>query len=84
MAPTPPDCRRLQALIERDLDGELTPEQADFVRDHLAACGSCRDRRDFQRRMRAALEGALRAEPLPAELGARLMGRLDELERAGE
>jgi anti-sigma factor (TIGR02949 family) len=83
IAATPPECRRLQALVDRDLDRELTPDQAAFVRTHLGDCAACRDRHDFQRRIRAAIDAALRAEAVPPALTARLMRRLDELEAAG-
>ena len=34
----PQECRRFAALIDRDLDGELTPAQRAFAEAHLAEC----------------------------------------------
>jgi anti-sigma factor RsiW len=79
-----PDCRRLAALIERDLDGELTPEQRGFTEAHLAACPGCRARRGFQAELRARLDAALSAEDPPRGLGDRMLEVLEREERALE
>lgn len=80
MSATPPECRRLEALLERDLDGELTAEQEAFVRTHAAACAACRGRRDFQRRLRTAVDDALAAQELPPGLANRVLAALERVE----
>gem|GEM_PF-7115763 len=69
--------------MERELDGELTPEQAAFVRTHLAACAGCRDRRTFQAQVRAAVNAALAADAVPPGLAARLAAALEREEALG-
>lgn len=78
----PPDCRRLEALVDREIDGELTPEQRAFVDGHLAACASCRDRREFQRRLRRAVDSALAGARPPDGMVARILAALDAEEGA--
>jgi len=79
-----PDCRRLAALIERDLDGELTPEQRRFTEAHLSSCPACRARRGFQADLRAHLDAALSAGDLPLGLTDRVLDLLEREERAME
>lgn len=82
MSVQPPDCRRLEALVDRELDGELTPEQRAFVDGHLAACAACRDRRAFQRRLRRAVDAALAGDRPPDGMVARILSALDAEEAA--
>lgn len=79
----PPDCRRLEALLERELDRELTPAQDEFVRTHVAACPGCRERRAFQARLRAAVDRSLARDEVPPVFVSRLMALLDAQEERG-
>ena len=35
-------CRRAQRWVSTALDGELSPERAEWLQDHLASCARCR------------------------------------------
>lgn len=80
----PQDCRRLAALIDRDLDGELTPAQRAFADAHLSGCPACRARRAFQADLRSRLDAALATDAPPPELLARMARLLEEEERRAE
>ncbi len=80
MSPDPHSCRRLEALLDRELDGELTSEQRDFMVSHLASCPACRERRSFHAGVRTAIDTALRDESMPGGMAARMLHRLDELQ----
>lgn len=81
----PQECRRFAALIDRDLDGELTPAQRAFADAHLAECPACRARRTFQADLRRRLDVALEVDAMPpVELLDRMARLLEEEElRAG-
>lgn len=82
--PAAQDCRRFSALIDRDLDGELTAPQRAFADAHLAACPACRARRAFQEDLRRSVDAALGADAPPPELIARMARLLEEEERRAE
>jgi anti-sigma factor RsiW len=52
-------------LVERHLDGELSPEHARFVTDHLAQCAACGGRFRFQSELRQSVTAALVEDPPP-------------------
>lgn len=79
-SPDTPECRRVQALLDRELDGELTAEQDAFMRGHLALCAACRERRAFHSTMRGLIDTALRDESMPQGMAGRLLTRLDEIQ----
>lgn len=83
-APGPQDCRRLAALIDRDLDGELTAAQRAFADAHLAGCPACRARRAFQADLRGRLDAALAEDAPPPALLERMARLLEEEERRAE
>ncbi|MCB0881243.1 MAG: zf-HC2 domain-containing protein [Thermoleophilia bacterium] len=84
MPPQSAECRRLDALLDRELDGELSREQSEFMRAHLAACGSCRERRAFHSTVRGVIDHALRDEAMPQGMASRMLRRLDEIQDAEE
>ncbi|MHC4860674.1 MAG: anti-sigma factor family protein, partial [Planctomycetota bacterium] len=52
-------CQDYRALIPRYVDGELPPEQARLLKDHLPACDSCRGTVRLLRMEDRAIRGAL-------------------------
>jgi RNA polymerase sigma factor (sigma-70 family) len=82
-------CRLIEPLVSAAADGELEPEAAETVRNHLAVCGRCRVTLREYRRIPAAVAAAgplalSVADPLASESGqpgliARLLDRVDEL-----
>jgi len=63
--------RRLWAFI----DGELDPESADQVHEHLEMCGRCYPRYDFQSAYFRLME-RVGTQPLPDELRSRIFASL--------
>lgn len=66
-----PDCRRVQALMDAWLDGELPVDQAHRVAAHLADCDRCGVEAAKARRVKeslAALAPELRPPADPAAL----------------
>ena len=68
-------CRELRPLLSAFCDGEVSPHQADLLREHLRACGGCRATlRAYRRAPRLA------AALLPPAAASRsLLGRLHDL-----
>jgi hypothetical protein len=68
-------CERLREILPEHAEGLLGPGDADFARDHLAACADCRAVKDELARGFAAMD-LWREEPLPAGAFERLQARL--------
>jgi anti-sigma factor (TIGR02949 family) len=64
-------CDQVIARLWEYIDGELTPDSADRVREHLEICSRCFPQYDFQRAYKEfALRGA--AQPVPPQLRRRV------------
>ena len=77
----PPACSDVAAVLHNYLDGELGPEDAEYVRDHLVHCERC----DIEANTVTRVIGAIRRQrpdlaPEPLE---RLTGFVDELTESG-
>lgn len=48
-------CQEVIAQLWEYIDGELTPERAERIREHLEMCERCYPQYDFQRTFRAFL-----------------------------
>jgi anti-sigma factor (TIGR02949 family) len=59
MPPRPDDCAAVLPLLEVYLDGELSPSEAEGVREHVARCSDCAADLDLAR----AIQDGLRALP---------------------
>ena len=64
----PIDCRHVLKQIELYLDGELDVSLHAEVHEHLGTCGSCGDRSEFQRGLKALLRAKCGCDEVPAEL----------------
>lgn len=70
-------CRDAVDLLDDYVDGELPPESAEALEQHLRGCKSCEAFIKTYRATRGAL-GALRAEMMPEELRLRLQSFLHQ------
>ncbi|MEO7966067.1 MAG: zf-HC2 domain-containing protein [Gemmatimonadaceae bacterium] len=70
------DCGKALQKMFDFLDGELSPERMQSVRDHLEGCGPCLDHADFERRFLAALQATREDRTCPAEVRAKVMASL--------
>jgi anti-sigma factor (TIGR02949 family) len=55
-------CEEVLAEIEHYLHGELDPDQASVLADHLVTCFPCFDRAEFQRSLRDIVRNKCRSE----------------------
>ena len=75
--PTSLRCRQVHRVIDAFLDGELGPEHAELVADHLEDCEACGVEAETIEQVRDAVSRLREAED-PEALG-RLRGYLDQL-----
>ena len=73
------DCARALAELEEYLDGELPERELDTIREHLADCYPCADRKTFEEQLRALIRDRC-AESAPPTLVDAIRSRLDEAE----
>jgi copper chaperone CopZ len=75
-------CAHMGPLLDRFADGESGAEESLRVREHTAACASCRDSlRNFAELNRRIAESP--GPPVPANLEARIRSALDRAGNAG-
>lgn len=79
MAPTM--CDQVRPLLSDMLDGDLTPDRAAMVTDHIASCLSCQSRLHALNHMSAMFKASDLALPPPG-FTARVMSRLQDREAA--
>lgn len=72
----PTDCRGAMAELFDLLDGELTPEREQRIREHISACPECFTHADFERRFLAALHSARSEVGAPGALRVRVLDAL--------
>ena len=65
-------CEQAQSLLDRYIDDELHPSQAQAYRRHLVQCRACQHRLDERRALQEAVQQASRAHA-PAALRARVL-----------
>lgn len=69
------DCDALLQRIADYLHGELEPNQAEHLREHLEACPPCFESADFQAQLRQLVARRC-GEQVPDEFKVRLVARL--------
>jgi len=70
------DCDAVMRQLWDYLDGELTPERMEAIREHLTMCGRCQPQAEFESSFLAAVAGARREHSDPARLSARVRSAL--------
>lgn len=65
------ECERALKEIERFLDGELDPPEAERLSAHLGGCPPCGDRAEFQRGLKAIVASKC-CEEMPSTLRERI------------
>jgi anti-sigma factor (TIGR02949 family) len=74
------ECSDVAAALQPYVDGELTDEEQDKVAEHLEQCSGCRAAVSEQMWVRATLR-AVQREEAPRGLDAKILLRLDEVDR---
>jgi len=59
-------CRQVATLLDTFVDGELPPDQALSVEEHLAECTSCTERLEFEGAVRSSLKSAVHSAAEPS------------------
>jgi anti-sigma factor (TIGR02949 family) len=67
------DCQEALDRLYEFLDGELTPDAATAIREHLEACAGCVGLYDFERAYLRFLEARTRTVGAPAHVRRRIL-----------
>ena len=78
----PQECAAVRAQLDAYLSGELPPQNAADVKRHLESCRECAAELAARDSMRAQLQSAVRATPVPAGLEAKVRQALRSPNRA--
>jgi anti-sigma factor (TIGR02949 family) len=70
--PTTTDCRDVLAHLYAFHDSELTPEEADRIREHLMACEPCLDRFQVEDALRTLIRKCCSQARAPESLRVRV------------
>ncbi len=73
------DCGEVLAEVFLYLDGEITTERHDLIRDHLDECSPCLRKYGIEQEVRALVARSCGGDRAPQELRARVLGRLREV-----
>jgi anti-sigma factor RsiW len=73
------DCRGVKEMLERFLDGELSPQEHDRIRDELARCEECRQQLDRLQKLRALIREVYVEEVRRVNLDAVLPGVMERI-----
>jgi mycothiol system anti-sigma-R factor len=55
-------CEEVLKEVELYLDGELDPDRAAHLREHLTGCSPCLDRAEFQQKLKEIIRAKVRCE----------------------
>lgn len=72
-------CTEVLARVYTYLDGELDDGGCAKVRDHLDECGPCLREYGLEESVKKLVNKSCGCEPVPGELRARVMGRIQQL-----
>lgn len=72
------ECREVLDRAHLFLDGELTEDEADAMREHLLACEHCLDHVDAEQTIRALIRRCCEAERAPETLRVRVVSAIQE------
>jgi len=76
-------CERIQLEISALLDGNLTPAEAEEVRDHCRRCSACREFLEEQRELSSFLRSHDPSLQPPEHLWLQLSQRIEDRSHAG-
>ncbi len=74
------ECRDVREMLERFLDGELSPQEHDRVRNELAHCQECRQQLDRLQKLRALIREVYVEEVRRVNLDAVLPGVMTRIQ----
>jgi mycothiol system anti-sigma-R factor len=72
------DCAQALARVYEYLDGELSPNDLDRIREHIEDCGPCLQQYDLDIALKALVRRSCQ-ESAPADLRERIMVKITEI-----
>ncbi|MEP7344132.1 MAG: zf-HC2 domain-containing protein [Gemmatimonadaceae bacterium] len=72
------DCDSVMRQLWDFLDGELTPERTEAIRQHVEMCSRCKPQTEFEREFLAAVAKSQREYPNSEQLRDNLVSALRE------
>jgi anti-sigma factor RsiW len=76
------NCNKIQKNLSAYLDGELSPREADAVRDHVHGCAACAEILKQYESVQSAYAAGMPSAP--SNFTAQVMARIDREEASGE
>jgi mycothiol system anti-sigma-R factor len=73
------DCGEVLAEVFLYLDGEITRERHDLIREHLDECSPCLRKYGIEQEVRALVARTCGGDRAPEALRAKVLGRLREV-----
>ena len=67
-----PDCTETLLEVEADLDGEVDPDLAARIADHLSGCSPCLDRAEFRQHLKELVATRCIEKDVPEALRNRI------------
>ncbi|GAA4072660.1 mycothiol system anti-sigma-R factor [Nonomuraea sp. NPDC050663] len=73
------DCREVLDLVYNYLDGELDDSSSDEIRVHLDECSPCLKEYDLDKAVKALVAKHCGCDPVPADLRAKVLDRINQV-----
>jgi anti-sigma factor (TIGR02949 family) len=70
------DCSRARLQVYEYLDGEMSPDDCEKIREHLANCGPCLTEYDIDQVVKALVRRSCGCEAAPNQLRLQIMSRI--------
>ena len=74
------NCEKVRASLDSLIDGEVQDESSVGLNHHIRSCRECSEEAEARRAIRGRLQSAMRQQPVPEGLQARVAQRLREAE----
>ena len=73
------DCSEVLHRVYEYLDGEMTVDDTEKIKQHLDACGPCLKEYDLDQALKALVKRSCECEEAPVELRTQIVARLTTL-----
>jgi mycothiol system anti-sigma-R factor len=75
-----PNCEETLEEIQRFLDGEVEQHVRIEIEQHLTGCNPCMQRTEFRRHLKIMISSKCSSEVVPADLQAKIMDLIHDLD----
>ena len=73
------DCSEVLYRVYEYLDGEMSPDDTDKIRQHLVECGPCFKEYDLDQALKALVKRSCQCEEAPVTLRTQIMARITHI-----